>query len=55
VNVTLCVSESCQDCQNWTVSNQLTEVERGLNVLGVTMNLVMCDREGSLYSVHATV
>ncbi len=35
--------------------NQLRNVVRVENVLGVTVNLLMCDRGGALYSVIATV
>jgi hypothetical protein len=33
------------------VSNQLTDGGRGGGVLGVTVNVFMCDRGGALYSV----
>jgi hypothetical protein len=33
------------------VSNQLTDFERRERALGLTVNLLMCDRLGALYSV----
>jgi hypothetical protein len=49
------VSGSYQNYQNEAVSNQLADVGRGWggggSVLGVTVNLLMCDRGGALYSV----
>jgi hypothetical protein len=38
---------------NRAVSNQLTDV--GESVLGMTVNLLMCDRGRAMYSVLATV
>jgi hypothetical protein len=38
VNATLCISEIRQDYQNWTVSNQLTDVEKGLKVMGLRIS-----------------
>ncbi len=44
----LFVSGSYQNYQNMDVNNQLTN-----GVLGVTMNLLMCDRQrGALYCTH---
>jgi hypothetical protein len=42
------VSGNYQNYQNGAVSNQLTDVGRGRgeSVLGVTVNLLMCDRGG---------
>jgi hypothetical protein len=37
------------------VSNELMDYRRGGGMLGVTLNLLMCDRGGTLYSVHDTV
>jgi hypothetical protein len=52
----LTVSESYQNYQNGAVFNQLTDVGRaGGCVLGVSVNLLMCDSDGGLYSVHTTV
>jgi len=50
------VSESHQNYQNLAVSYQLTDVGKGESVLGVAMNLLMCDMIGALtVHVHATV
>ncbi len=50
------VSESYQNYQNLAVSYQLTDVGKGESVLGVAMNLLMCDMIGALtVHVHATV
>jgi hypothetical protein len=46
---------SSQNYQNGTVSTQVTDVGRGNeSVLGVTVNLLICDRRGALYSVVYT-
>ncbi len=37
------------------VSKELMDYRRGGGMLGVTLNLLMCDRGGALYSVHATI
>ncbi len=38
------------------VSNKLTDLRKsGERLLMVTVNLLLCDTGGSLYSVHATV
>ncbi len=37
------------------VSNLLTGGGRGRKMMRVKVNLLMCNRRGSLYSVHATV
>jgi hypothetical protein len=54
----LLVSGSYQNYHNEaaTVSNQLTDVGRRgeESVLGVSVNLFMCDRGAALYSVHDT-
>jgi hypothetical protein len=47
----LFVSESYQNYQNLAVSYQLTDVGKGESVLGVAMNLLMCDMIGAL-TVH---
>jgi hypothetical protein len=41
--------------RNGAVSYQLTHGGRGRESLGKTVNLLMCDREGALYSVHVIV
>jgi hypothetical protein len=40
---------------NRAVSNQLTDVGRIDSVLGMMVNLLMCDRGSAMYSVLATV
>jgi hypothetical protein len=53
----LAVSGNYQNCQNGAVSNKLTGDGRGggESLWGVTVNLLICDTEGALYSVPATV
>jgi hypothetical protein len=48
----LLVSGSYQNYQNGAVSNQLTDFGRGIGSVlgGVTVKLLMCDRNGVLYT-----
>jgi hypothetical protein len=48
----LVVSGTCPNYQNGAVNNQLTDIGGG-GLFGVRVNLLMCDRGGTLYSVHA--
>jgi hypothetical protein len=41
--------------RNGAVSYQLTHGGRGESMVGMTVNLLMCDSGGALYSVHAMV
>ncbi len=49
----LIVPESYQNYQNGALRNQLTDGGRERVCWGVTLNLLMCDRRGAVYSVQA--